>query len=187
MAVIRSVRTLHEGWCRLVAAEIEREGTTFVREIEDHGRAVAVLPYDPARRVALLARQLRPPTLLAEGLTGLLEAPAGLLDEGDPADCARREALEEVGLRLSALEPLGQVWSMPGLSTERMDLFLAPYAAADRTGTGGGLAAEHEAIEVVEVPLAELARLSETGGIEDAKTLILVLSLRLRRPELFAG
>src|SRR3712207_8178048 len=41
------------------------------------------------------------------GKPEMLEAPAGLLDEDDPADCARREALEEVGLTLTSLEPVG--------------------------------------------------------------------------------
>jgi hypothetical protein len=33
--------------------------------VEDHGDSVGVLPYDPARRVATLVRELRVPVLLA--------------------------------------------------------------------------------------------------------------------------
>ncbi|GMA77273.1 hypothetical protein GCM10025880_36900 [Methylorubrum aminovorans] len=119
-------------------------------------------------------------------MTDLLEVPAGLLDEADPAEGVRREAFEETGLRLSQLEPVSTVWSLPGISTERMHLFLAPYAESDREGPGGGLAEEHEAITVVEMPLPTLAAMSEAGEITDMKTLVLLLSLRLRRPELFA-
>jgi hypothetical protein len=90
-----------------------------------------------------------------------------------------------VGLRLPTLEPVGAFWSMPGVSTERMHLFLAPYGEADRVGAGGGLAAEHEEIEVVETPLAELARLADAGELTDMKTFALVQALRLRRPDLF--
>ena len=50
---------------------------------------------------------------------------------------------------------------------------------------GGGLAGEHEAIEVVEVALSDLARMAEAGEVEDLKTLHLILCLRLRRPDLF--
>jgi hypothetical protein len=76
---------------------------------------------------------------------------------------------------------------MPGVSTEQMDLYLAPYAEADRIGIGGGLADEHEGITVVELPLAELAAMADAGQIMDMKTLAVVQTLRLRRPELFGG
>ena len=78
------------------------------------------------------------------------------------------------------------MWSIPGSSTERINLYLAPYAASDRIGDGGGLDHEHENITVVERPLAELARMADGGEIDDLKTLALVQTLRLRRPDLFA-
>jgi nudix-type nucleoside diphosphatase (YffH/AdpP family) len=119
------------------------------------------------------------------GPSDLLEAPAGILDEDDPGDCARREAHEEVGLNLRALEPLGAAWPCPGMSTERIHLFLAPYGQDDRIGAGGGLAEEHEDIEVVEMPLSKLWAMVEQGEVLDLKTLFLVQALRIRRPDLF--
>ncbi|MGU3538537.1 NUDIX domain-containing protein [Methylobacterium sp. A54F] len=186
-ASIRGTRILHDGWTRFLVAEVElADGTRLKREVEDHGRAVAVLPYDPERRVAILISQFRAPPFFADGTDALLEVPAGLLDESDPEEGARREAFEETGLRLGALEPVTRAWTMPGISTEQMDFFLAPFTADDRAGPGGGLAEENEAITVHEVPLGELAALSERGGITDVKTLLLVYALRLRRPDLFA-
>lgn len=183
---IVAVETLYEGWGKLLMLRIALpDGHAITREIEDHGAAVAVLPYDAERRVAILVRQFRAPAFFAGGERDLIEAPAGLLDEDEPEACARREASEEVGLALGALESVGAVWTMPGVSTERMHLFLAPYAAGDRTGDGGGLAEEHENITVVEMPLAELAALADRGGLADLKTLALVQALRLRRPALF--
>ena len=184
---IRGTRTVHDGWASFLVAEVTTpEGAAVTREIEDHGEAVCVLPYDPERKVALLIRQFRAPPFFTAGVTDLLEVPAGLLDEADPAEGVRREAFEETGLRLSDLEPISTVWSLPGISTERMHLVLAPSAESDREGPGGGLAEEHEAITVVEMPLSTLAAMSEAGEIVDMKTLVLLLSLRLRRPELFA-
>ncbi|SFE12383.1 nudix-type nucleoside diphosphatase, YffH/AdpP family [Methylobacterium sp. yr596] len=184
---IMGTRTVYEGWARYLVAEVRMpDGSRIGREVEDHGPAVAVLPYDRERRVALLVRQFRTPPCFVDGTASLLEAPAGLREEDDPEACARREAFEEVGLRLSILEPAGRVWSLPGLSTERMDLFLAPYRAADREGAGGGLAEEHESIEVVEVALATLAAEADAGAIADMKTLCLLQTLRLRHPDLFA-
>jgi nudix-type nucleoside diphosphatase (YffH/AdpP family) len=183
---IVTVDTLHEGWSRLLLAQIRLpDGRTMRREIEDHGMAVAVLPYDRRRRVAMLIRQFRAAVFHGGGAESVLEVPAGILDEDEPAACARREAMEETGLRLGDLEEAGIVWPMPGISTERMHLYLAPYAEADRIGKGGGVAEEHEQITLVETGLAELALMADEGRIVDLKTLALVQTLRLRHPKLF--
>lgn len=180
-------RVVHDGWSRFRILRVRTaDGTVLQREVEDHGPAVAVLPYDPQRRVATLVTQLRPALMFACGAQTLTEAPAGLLEEGEaPADCARREALEETGLRLGDLEPLGALWPMPGLSTELMHLYLAPYGLDDRVTAGGGLAIEHENIVVAEEPLADLAAAVDAGTLADLKTAFLVLHLRHRHPHLF--
>ena len=179
---------VHEGWSSFSIARFRlADGTVVNREIEDHGRAVGVLPYDPGRKVAVLISQFRPAVLLAGGGEApILEVPAGLLDEDDPAEGARREALEEAGLRLSDLELVVSGWSMPGISTERMDCYLAAFSEADRVTAGGGLAEEHEDIRVLEFPLKDLERMALAGEIKDVKTLLLAFALRLRHPELFA-
>ncbi|HEV7873057.1 MAG TPA: NUDIX hydrolase [Enterovirga sp.] len=183
---IQAIRAAYEGWCRLLVATIRMpDGQTIKREIEEHGDAIAVLPYDPDRGVAMLVRQFRPPVFHAAGQAETLEAPAGLLDEDDPETCAQREAFEEVGLRLSALAPVMTSWSMPGVSCERIHLFLAPYSAADRTDAGGGVEGEHENITPAEVALNELATLADSGRLPDMKTFALVQTLRLRHPHLF--
>jgi nudix-type nucleoside diphosphatase (YffH/AdpP family) len=178
---------VHDGWSTFSVGRFRlSSGAVVSREIEDHGRAVCVLPYDPERRIAVLVRQFRPPVFQAAGVAALVEAPAGLLDEDDPETGARREAQEEVGLTLRDLEFVVSGWSMPGISTERMEFYLAPFTAADRTHAGGGLADEHEDITVLEVPLAELDRQLTAGEVTDVKTLVLVQALKLRHPHLFA-
>ena len=185
---ITGVETLYEGWGKLRKLKVATpDGRTMDREVEDHGAAVAVLPYDPERRTAMLVRQFRAPVLHIGGPSDLLEAPAGMLDEDDPQDCARREAHEEVGLRLRSLEPLGAAWAMPGISTEVIHLYLAPYGLNDRISQGGGLAEEHEDIEVVELPLTELWAMVQQGSVLDLKTLFLVQALRIRRPDVFGA
>jgi len=183
---ITHLETKHSGFARFLIAEVRgRDGRTARREIEDHGRAVCVLPYDPVRRHAILIQQFRTPVFYASRQMQLLEVVAGLVEGPDPAACARREALEEAGLRLTELEHVGSGWSMPGISTERMDLYLAIYRESDRVGPGGGLASEHEDITVVELTLAKLAEMADRGEIADIKTLLLIQTLRLRHPELF--
>lgn len=180
------IEPVHKGWSTFYRARVRLpDGTEMGREIEDHGVAVAVLPYDPERRVAVTVRQFRAAPFHVSGETGIVEAPAGILDEDDPAACARREAMEETGLRLTALEPVATVWAMPGISTERAHLFLAPFGEADRVGKGGGLKDEHEDITVLETPLSDLADAADEGRLTDMKLFLLVQTLRLRRPELF--
>jgi hypothetical protein len=86
-------RSLYDGWATLRLARLRLEsGDVVDREVEDHGNGVAVLPFDPVRRTALLVRILRAPVFLSTGRTELLECPAGLMEEADPAETARREA-----------------------------------------------------------------------------------------------
>jgi nudix-type nucleoside diphosphatase (YffH/AdpP family) len=180
------VETVYEGWARLMVAKVRLpDGRIAKREVEDHGDAVAVLPYDPVRRVAMLITQFRAPVFYKGESEDLLEAPAGLLEDEEPEPCARREAMEEAGLKLGALEPVATIWPMPGVSTERIHLYLAPYGEADRVGAGGGLAEEHEETTLVEIGLSELGARADAGRIQDSKTLVLLQTLRLRRPDLF--
>jgi 8-oxo-dGTP pyrophosphatase MutT (NUDIX family) len=106
----------------------------------------------------------------------------------DAEATARREAYEELGVRLASMDLVSRVWSSSGVSSERVSLFLAPYVSADRigAGAGGGIRGEHEGITVVERSLPMLAAAADQGRIEDSKLLSLVLALRLRHPELFA-
>ena len=184
--IIDRVETAFAGWLTVLRVRLTAGTAEFEREVEHHGNGAAVFPYDPDRRVALVIRQTRAPVLLA-GEAPLIEAPAGLVETGeDPGEAVRREGLEEAGVRLDRLEACGVVWTMPGISTERMHMFLAPYGAADRMGPGGGLADEHEDIVVEEIPLDELARLADANALPDIRTMFLLTTLRLRHPALFA-
>jgi nudix-type nucleoside diphosphatase (YffH/AdpP family) len=185
---LRKVETVYQGYMTLMRATLTTsDGQTFTREIEHHGHAVAVLPYDPERRMALVVSLPRAPAIWADGPPELLEAIAGMVDGEDAEACARREAMEEAGVELHELEPVASAFASPGVSSERLQLYLAPYLAIDRTGAGGGIAEEHELITVMEVPLAQLWAWAEERRIEDMKTLALILWLKVRRPELFAG
>ena len=187
MGRILGASIVYDGWLKVVRLTLRTRSAAVVdREVVDRGNAASVLPYDPERRTALLVRQPRPAVAYVGAADVLLEAPAGRIDPGETAEaCVRREAMEETGVRLGVLEPVASSWPSPGAWCERLDLFLAPYAAADRIGAGGGVADEHEDIEVVEIPLSALWAEAERGALPDLKTLALVMALKLRRPELF--
>lgn len=181
-----NARTLHEGFGKLVVGRFRLDdGVEVVREISDHGDSVAILPYDRERRIAILTRQFRAPVLYCGQEGFLLEAPAGRIEDDEPLQSARRELVEEVGVDVSKIEHVATAWSSPGVSTERLHLYLAAFSEDDRVGDGGGLAEENENIEPVTIPLSELARMAERGEISDLKTLALILALQQRHPELF--
>ncbi len=114
-----------------------------------------------------------------------LEAVAGIIEETDPAACVHREVMEEARLTLDSLDYLFTAWTMPGISTERMHFYLAVYGGEPRPEIRGGIAGEDEATIAVEIGLAELAGMADDNSLPDVKTLILLQTLRLRRPDLF--
>ena len=146
----------------------------LVREVVDHGGAAAVLPIDPARGMCLLVRQMRAGAFFAGHQEPLLEVCAGLLDQDDPETCARREALEELGCRVHDLTAVCRAFATPGAHTEFLHFFTARYGADDRIAEGGGVEHEGEDIEVVEMTLAAAHAMIATGGIVDAKSIILI-------------
>jgi nudix-type nucleoside diphosphatase (YffH/AdpP family) len=185
-AAITADELVYDGWVNLHRLQVRMpDGAQVERHLVRQRGAAGVLPYDPERRVALLVSQPRAPVMAAGG-GDLMEVIAGLDDGDPPEEAARREAMEEAGVRLGALEPVALIWSLPTLSSERVALFLAPYRAADRVAAGGGAAGEGECITVHELPLAALAAEVRAGALTDAKTLVCAQALMLRRPELFA-
>jgi nudix-type nucleoside diphosphatase (YffH/AdpP family) len=175
----------YAGWTKLLVATVRLpDGRTIRREIEDHGEAVCVLPYHPIRKMAILVRQARLPVLYAANRQQTLEAIAGGIEDKDAETCAHREAMEEAHLKLDSIEHVFTAWTMPGLSTERMYFYLAVYSGEPRPQLRGG-ADEDEDTVALEIGLAELARLADVNALPDAKTLLLLQTLRLRRPDLF--
>lgn len=187
---IKERRTVYDGWLTLEVAVLETtihgEPRLVRREVHDHGDGAAVLVYDPARRSAVLVRQVRAAALIADGRGVTLEAIAGIVDDGETGEATvRREAWEEAGCVIGRLDSLGRSYASPGSLTERVWLYLGEIDPAAARGGGGGLAEENEEIEVVELPLADLADLADGGDALDMKTRLLVEALRRRRPELF--
>src|ERR1700681_2965452 len=118
---IVDTREAYAGWTKLLVATVRLpDGQTIRRDIEDHGEAVCVLPYHPARKTAVLVRQMRAPVLYASKQQQTLEAIAGGIEDKDAATCVHREAMEEAQLKLDSLEHLFTAWTMPGISTELM-------------------------------------------------------------------
>lgn len=181
---VLAARPLYQGWLSLHMLRLRLGDVECDRAIVDHVSGATVLAYDPERRVAMTVRQTRDAVLYLGGAP-FPEAIAGVTEQEEPADTARREAFEETGLRLHDVEAVAQVWMTPSSTTERVYLFLAAYSLADRIGAGGGAADEIETIDAREEPLADLWDEAISGRIGDAKFFMLLQALKLRRPKLF--
>lgn len=182
---IRETAEVYAGWARFLVATVQLpDGRTIKREIEDHGEAICVLPYHPERKTAVLVRQPRMPVLFAAHQAHTLEAIAGVIEKENPRDCAHREAMEEAQLKLETLEHVFTAWTMPGISTERMHFYLAQYSGPARPEIKGGVDEDEDTV-ALEISLGELARMADANDLPDAKTLLLLQTMRLRRPELF--
>ena len=182
----------YKGWNDLYRLIIDYTGSNgktvrVTREVADHGNAASILLYDPARDRVVLVRQFRTATFYLGREAFLLEAAAGLLDGDDPEDGVRREALEETGYRVGKVFPLFPMFGSPGMLAEEVHLFVDLIDTSVRETIGGGLADEHEDIEVVEMPLDEAFGLIGAGKIPDAKTIILLQWAVMNRAVLQAG
>ncbi|WP_131845061.1 MULTISPECIES: NUDIX domain-containing protein [unclassified Curtobacterium] len=184
--VVRDVEVVSDGWhvLRRTTLEVRRRDGRWdrqQRETYDRGNGATVLPYDAERRTVLLTRQFRWPAYVNGHPDGMLiEAAAGLLDEDDPETAVRREAAEELGIRLGDLVRVGDVFMSPGSVTERVHFYVGAYTPADRVEAGGGVEDEGEDIEVLELALDEALAMVEDGRIADGKTIMLLQWVALR-------
>ena len=150
------------------------EWQTQNREIFERGNAAALLPYNLAQRTVVLVRQFRYPAYLNGYDDLLIEAAAGLLDDEAPEVRIRAEAEEETGYRLGHIRKIFEAFMSPGAVTEKIHFFVAEYDPTMKVGSGGGLAAEGEDIEVLELDFEKALAMIGDGRIVDAKTIMLL-------------
>ena len=147
-------------------------GPQLSRELFVRHDAVCVLPYDPQRDSVVLIEQFRVGAMDKSSNPWLLELVAGLIDKDEqPEEVARREAVEEADLELTALWPITQYYPSPGGSDERVHLYIG---RCDSEGAGGvhGLAEEGEDIRVHVWPLEDALQAVKDGRIDNAASII---------------
>ncbi|TDH39374.1 NUDIX domain-containing protein [Pseudohoeflea suaedae] len=181
---MRDETLLSDNWGRLTRYDFDfrrHDGRTErqAREVYDRGDGAVILLYNVARKTVVLTRQFRLPVHVVGEDPELIEACAGLLDRQDPEAAIRREAEEETGYRVGAVEKLWTVFMTPGSVTEQLHFFIAPYEAEMKVSAGGGEEAEGEEIEVLEPTLERALRMIGSGEIRDAKTIMLLQHLAL--------
>ena len=177
---IREVEVLSDAWyvLRRTTFDFEHRDGTWSREQRenyDRGDGATILLYDEQAGNVLLTRQFRLPAYVNGHPDGMLiETPGGLLEGERAEESIRREAEEETGVRVGAVERIFDVYMSPGSVTERVVFFAAPYTAGQRVSDGGGLASDGEDIEILELGLGEALAMVDRGEIVDGKTIMLL-------------
>ena len=177
---ITDVEVLSDAWYVLRRVTFEQrsaDGTwhTQRREAYDRGNGCCILLVNWERSTVVRTRQFRMPAYVNGHPDGMLiEAAAGLLDDGDAETAIRREAEEETGYRVGEITRRFDLFMSPGSVTERVAFFAAEYSPDDRVADGGGVAAEGEDIEVLELSLDDALAMVASGEICDGKTVTLL-------------
>ncbi len=135
---------------------------TAYREVVKHNGAVAICALTPDQQV-ILVKQYRK-ALEQE----LLEIPAGKLEPGeDRESAAMRELEEETGYKAKKLTLIGEVYSTPGFSNEKISVYFADNLVEGKVNLD-----EDEFVEKVLYSLDDVKKAVEARTIEDAKTFI---------------
>lgn len=182
MKAIKILETaiLSDNWYTLKKITYEMTGSNGtlvkqVREAYDRGNGATILLYSKEQGTVVLTRQFRLPTYINGNETGMLiECCAGLLDEDNAEECIRRETMEETGYQVTAVEKVFEAYMSPGSVTEILYFFVAAYSRELKVHDGGGLEAEQENIEVLELPFVQALNMIRTGEIKDGKTIMLL-------------
>ena len=144
------------------------------RETYDRGNGATILLFNRDRRTVVLTRQFRLPAFVNGHDGMMIEAAAGLLDNATPEERIRAEAEEETGYRVDNVRKVFEAYMSPGSVTEKLHFFIAEYDASTRVGHGGGVGAEGEDLEVIELTLDDALNAVRRGEIVDAKTIMLL-------------
>lgn len=182
---INAEETLSDNWYILkkYSFDLRRQDGTWqaqTREVYDRGNGATILLYNRDQRTVLLIRQFRMPTFVNDYHGYLIEAAAGLLDNASPEERIRLEAEEETGYRVHHVEKIYSAFMSPGSVTERIHFFIGEYQPGDQVGSGGGIEAEGEDIEVLELGFEHALAMVQNGEIVDGKTIMLLQHLELR-------
>ena len=144
-------------------------GRRVERELIRHPGAVVIIPRKRDGRL-ILVRQLR----VATGKR-IWEFPAGTLEKGESTiRCAARELQEETGWKTGRLRQVLEFFPTPGISTEKMYLFIAD----NLQHTGVRDLDPDEELEVESFSVSEVERMIRRRVIVDGKTILGFLFFR---------
>ncbi len=169
--VLKSKRSFHgpvfDVWTDIIA---EPGGKPHRKDVIRHSGSAVILALQRDAKgepQVLLERQYRH----AAGKY-LWEIPAGRLDPGEtPLAGARRELAEETGFRAKRWRKLVRYYASPGFLGEWMQIFLAEELTPGEDSPDADEIIHHKF-----VPLSDALKMADKNEIEDAKTLLALLT-----------
>jgi ADP-ribose pyrophosphatase len=152
-----------KGPIRLVDCKVRTpHGKVLSRQVLEHPGCVVIIPRTDSGKY-ILVKQYRFPLERY-----LWEFPAGGKEPGETfPGAATRELMEEIGMRPRKLKKLLEFYPTPGVSGEKMHMYLA-WNLQPRIAEKD----EDEEFEIGIFTLGELERMVADGEISDGKTLI---------------
>ena len=176
-----SYNTLSSEWATLNRIDYDyqfKDGSwkRLSRESYDRGNGTSILLYNKKKGTVILTKQFRMPAYANDKNDGMsIEVCAGALDKGEsPETCIIREIEEEVGYKINQVTKVLEAYTSPGAVTEKMYMFIAEYSEEMKVNNGGGVHAEDEDIEVLEIAFKEAIQMIHDFEIKDAKTIMLL-------------
>jgi ADP-ribose pyrophosphatase len=158
--------------------------TPQTRDILRSGSVVAVIPVDLERDEVVLLQQFRLAAHLGNGKGNLIEIVAGYVEANESAiEAARRECIEEISIAPRALIELFTYFTSPGMSDERITLFLG-IIDASRLPQRGGAAVEHEDIMLMRGSVDSALEALTAGGVRNGPLIVALQWLALNRGRL---
>lgn len=144
-----------------------QNGVSYREIVEHNGGAVLAAVTDEGKMV--MVRQYRKPANRV-----MLEVPAGKIDPGEkPEDTAKRELKEETGYSAGNVKYMTYFYPSVGYSEEKLYLYLCTGLMPGETSFD-----ENEAIDIEEMEIDELCHMIANGEINDAKTIIAILTVK---------
>lgn len=179
--------TLYTGWSKLEKVSFDYQAANgswehHKREVYNRGNGAAIMLYNEETKNVILTRQPRIPTYVNGNPSGLMiEACAGVFDDESPEDAIIRETEEETGYRIKEVKKVFEAYTTPGSVTEKLFCYVGAYTKDDQVHEGGGVDAEQENIEVLEISLERALKMIEEGEIVDMKTIALLQYVALHK------
>ncbi len=132
------------------------------REVIEHPGSVAIVSLREDNKIVLVKQYRKPVERF------LLELPAGKMEiNEEPRETALRELEEETGYKAGKLEYLIEIFPTPGISDEKIYLFLARDLEEGKLNLDPG-----EFIDIEEIEISQLEKMILRGEIMDAKTIV---------------